>query len=219
MQPYFLPYIGYWQLINESDKFVILDDVNFIKRGWISRNKINVNGIEQFITIPVINGSINSLINDLHLQNTSTWLPKLNRKIEYNFNKEQYFDNVFKLFNSIVDYKDLNLSNFLENSIRLVCEYLNINTKIYRSSQVSPVKDNRGALRIIEICKSLGAHIYINPIGGQSLYSKTLFSENGIDLEFINTKLHDKFLNSILQTMMFSNPCTFQTILKEFEIS
>jgi hypothetical protein len=90
MQPYFLSYIGYWQLIHAVDKFVILDDVQYITKGWINRNKIIVNGKEQWITIPMMNANKNRMINEIEIWDKSQWFPKFNKLISYNFSKSLF---------------------------------------------------------------------------------------------------------------------------------
>ena len=112
MQPYFLPYIGYWQLINTVDKFVILDDVQYITRGWINRNKICINDKEQWITIPLKDASKNKLINEIQICPTEQWIPKLQRTTTYNFRNSPNFEEGYKLFNKILSCKINDLTSF-----------------------------------------------------------------------------------------------------------
>ena len=103
MQPYFLPYIGYWQLINAVDKFVILDDVQYITKGWVNRNKIIVNGKENWITIPLKNANRNRMINEIEICDKSLWLPKFERSIKYNFKNSIFFKEIYELIDCILN--------------------------------------------------------------------------------------------------------------------
>ena len=112
MQPYFLPYIGYWQLINAVDKFVILDDVQYITKGWINRNKIYINGNDQWFTIPLECASRNKLINEIKILPHSEWFPKLSRTINYNYKNDKHYKEFYPLLEDILLYND-----FLKSSL------------------------------------------------------------------------------------------------------
>lgn len=164
MQPYFLPYIGYFQLIKAVDKYVIYDDVNYIKKGWINRNNILCNGQAHLFSISLRGASQNKLINEIEISDDFS---KFRKMIELSYRKAPYFEEVFKLLNSIIDYPNKNLSLFLANSIKEICKYLSIDTEIIFSSEIEKNNDLKGQEKILEICKILQAKTYINAIGGQ----------------------------------------------------
>lgn len=224
MQPYFLPYIGYWQLINAVDKYVIYDDVNFINRGWINRNRILFNGKDKMITLSLRESSQNKLIKEIELVNNEKEKIKLLKTISQSYQKAPFYNLVYPLIEEILNFKELNLGKFLENSIKKIAEYLEINTIILISSEIE--KDNalKGKDKILDICKRLGATKYYNAIGGQELYSYEEFKKNGIELNFLkaNEISYIQYKNSfipnlsILDVMMFNSKDEIKNILENY---
>ena len=188
MQPYFMPYIGYWQLMAAVDKYVIYDDVNFIKKGWINRNNILVNGAKQLFTISLEGVSQNKLINEILIADDFV---KLRKTISMAYSKAPYYKETMELLDIIFAYDSKNLAKFLENSIRLVAKYLGIKTEILLSSNIEKDNSLKGQDKILDICKCLNADVYYNAIGGQELYDKEKFKVNGIDLYFVQSELTD----------------------------
>ena len=155
MQPYFFPYIGYFQLINAVDKFVFYDDVNYINKGWINRNNIIVNGHAKFINIPLKKASQNKLIKDVFVVNSKDLL-KILKTIEYSYKKAPFFKEVFNLITDLfLDINnDTSISDFNIKSTKQICEFLNINTIFFVSSNCCPAKQKmEKAERLINICK------------------------------------------------------------------
>lgn len=185
MQPYFFPYIGYWQLIDAADVFVIYDDVNYIKGGWINRNRILINGEPRYITISLDNASSNKLINQTSLCTEMASKTKILKTLREYYARAPYFVQTYNLVEELVLYPNNNLAEYLQNIILRVCEYLGIMTKIEVSSRIDKNDRLRGREKVIEICKKLGADEYINSIGGIDLYSKDYFYDNGIRLGFL----------------------------------
>jgi hypothetical protein len=226
MQPYFFPYIGYWQLINAVDKFVIYDDVNFIKSGWINRNTILINGKKSYINLMLSKASPNKLINELELLDDLKNKKQVLKTIELNYKKTPYFNLVFPIVESIMMQKEKQLSKYLEHSIRLICKYLEIDTKIIMSSEIIKNDKLTGQDKIIDICKRLSANQYINSIGGRKLYSHESFELNGLSLFFLEPKeiyysqYDDAFVPnlSIIDVMMFNDKKKVKVMLEEFEL-
>jgi hypothetical protein len=187
MQPYFFPYIGYWQLINAVDKFVILDDVNFIKQGFINRNRILSQQKIININVQVQGISSNKLILDHKLNNNQVWKRKLLNTVQQNYRKARQYDEVMPLIKEIITYNDLSLTGFLYNQIIKIKEYLNLNTEVVKTSTIYNITNKKGQERIIDICQKEKAKTYINAIGGKELYSPDEFLENGIELKFLKT--------------------------------
>lgn len=214
MQPYLFPYIGYWQLINAVDKFVILDDVNYIVRGFINRNRILLNGQPYMFSIPIKKASQNKLIMDTELYFTEEDKIKFLMTIKNAYRKAPYFHEVMPMIEKIIDNPETDLTSYIHYSIVQINQYLGINTEILLSSKIQ--KDNllKAQNRIIEICKRLQADTYINPCGGRELYSFDKFTVNGIKLFFLvpdeNMTYYqqkEKFINklSIIDVLMFNS--------------
>ena len=189
MQPYFFPYIGYFQLINAVDKFIIYDDVNYINRGWVNRNNILINGVATLIQIPLSGASQNKLINQVEILKEAKWKTKLLRTIEQNYKKAPHFTYVFDWLQNLFNKEYSNISQFNVDSIKAVCTYLGLNTQIIESSSYYHNEHLKGQNRILDICAKENANHYINPIGGTNLYDNELFNEKGIVLNFIKPSI------------------------------
>lgn len=213
MQPYFLPYIGYWQLLNVVDKYIIYDDVNYIKNGWINRNKILCGNNSQWLTMKLDKASSNKLINEIEIIKDEINIKKMLKTIEQVYKKAPYFNEVYKILQEILMFQETNLAKFLENSIRVICKYLEIETEIILSSSLEKNNNLKAEEKVIEICKILQATEYYNAIGGQQLYSYQNFNFNKIKLKFLKTEeirykqFKNEFINnlSIVDIMMFNS--------------
>ena len=226
MQPYFLPYIGYWQLLNAVDKYVIYDDVNYIKRGWINRNKILINKEAKYFNVKLNGASQNKLINEVEVSLDEVYQKKLLKTVEENYKKASFFTEVFPLIQRIVENKETNLAKYLEYSIREICSYLDIKTELLISSNLEKNNFLKGKDKVIEICKKLGGSEYYNAIGGQELYSFEEFKSNGIELKFLKTEEinYQQFSNefvpylSILDVMMFNSKEKVKEFLNNYSL-
>ena len=213
MQPYFIPYIGYWQLMNAVDKYVVYDDVNFIKSGWINRNRILVNGEPKYFNIPMIGASSFKLINEVGVNCDSKLVDKNLRAIEGAYKKAPYYGVIYPLIEKIVTYKCENIAEFVFHSFRVICDYLNIETELIVSSTLEKDNELRAQEKVLAICEFLGADEYYNATGGQELYSFEDFKQRGIKLKFLKTdsieykQFDNEFQSnlSILDVMMFNS--------------
>lgn len=185
MQPYFFPYIGYWQLLNAVDRFVIYDDVSFIKRGWVNRNRILINDKPSYITVPLSHASQNKRICDLSLQTSPDWRRKLIRSIENTYRRSPYFSVIFSEIDKQLEYPAANLADFLAFHLGAMATLLGINTEFVTTSRCYENSELTGQDRILDICKSEGAKSYLNLQGGQTLYDSESFDDVNIDLRFI----------------------------------
>lgn len=189
MQPYFLPYIGYYQLINSVDKFVFYDDVSFIKQGWINRNKIKVNGKEYFFTVPLKNSSSNNTIckTELDIKNLERWKIKFLKTINQSYGKAPYYSTIIPMLEEFIRSFE-SIAEMSVYSNKRIAEYIGINTEFYTSSRdFRQHNDKKGKDRVISIVKSLGSATYINASGGQALYDRRDFITQGIELKFLST--------------------------------
>lgn len=223
MQPYLFPYIGYWQLINAVDTFVIFDDVNFIKKGYINRNSIMVGGKSQQFTLELVGASQNKLINEIEVGNNSK---KLLKTIEISYKKAQYFEAVFPIIVDILNQEEKNLSKFIGYSLEKLSDYLEIDTKFIYSSDIKKDNTLKAQDKILDICKKLNATNYINAIGGKELYDKEKFQSENIKLNFLETKAteYKQFKNefisylSIVDVLMFNSIDEVKNMLNKFNL-
>ncbi len=188
MQPYFFPYIGYFQLINLCDKFVIYDDIQFTKRGWINRNRILVNGEPRAFSLPLRKGSDYLDIRERLVSNEFNPAKLLNQLREA-YRLAPYWGKHEEQIGEVLRFPDRNLFNFLANSLAEICACLQIETPLIVSSTLDIDPSLRGAERVIATCQALGGTEYVNPIGGVGIYSKTLFEANGLELSFLQARL------------------------------
>ena len=181
MQPYFFPYIGYFQLIDVVDTYVNLDHVSFMKRSYMVRNTLK-NDVR--VTIPVSNGSQNKNCVDVFVNFDDKWFSKLLKKVENLYSKSKNYSEIMdKFIVPLNDYNKLSISQFNLNSIKNVCDYLDIETNIIDSSvNMTELKKADG---LIDISKKLKHDSYVNAIGGQQLYQKDYFKSKDIELSFI----------------------------------
>ena len=188
MQPYFFPYLGYWQLIHAVDKFVIYDDVTYIKNGWINRNRILINNAPAYFTIPLYQASSYKRIGDTSLNLTLNWRDKLLKTIENTYRKSPFFAEVFPVIEKIILFNTQNLADFLINQLLELSVFMEIKTKFVLTSRKYENQFLSGQERVIDICKQEETDIYLNAIGGQTLYDSKTFNEAGIELQFIEMK-------------------------------
>ena len=184
MQPYFFPYIGYWQLISVVDTFVIYDDVNYIKQGYVNRNSLLINGAKAFYALELNGASSFKLINEIQVGRN---IPKLIKTLEQNYKKAPYFMDVFPVVSDIINFQENNLGKYLGNSIFKISSLLDLKPKFIYSSDIEKNNTLKGKDKVLAICEILKATKYLNAIGGQQLYCKDEFMTNGIELNFIKT--------------------------------
>lgn len=226
MQPYVLPYIGYFQLINAVDTFVFLDDVTYINKGWINRNFTQNKGVKNLFTIPLVNASQNELIKNIQVLKDDKWKRKFFTSIEHAYKKCPYYDERILLLNEIFDFDEISIGDLAKKSILSIVKELNLKTKIVDSSSVFDNQDLKGESRIINIVEQTKGTHYINPIGGQELYNKESFLEKNILLNFINSgsisykQPGDVFIPnlSIIDVLMNNNNENIQVFLNEYTL-
>ncbi|WP_028663609.1 WbqC family protein [Runella zeae] len=226
MQPYFMPYIGYLQLMNAVDKFVVYDDVNYINKGWINRNRILVNGQAYLFTIPLQDASQNKLINEIVLSKDPKWRGKFLKTLEQAYKKAPFYFSAFAVTEKIINLDAEKVSDWICSSLWVLRDYLGMQVKIVPSSSIYQNTHLKAQERILDICKQENASHYINPIGGTELYDKNIFEQADIQLSFIKSKSieYPQFKNefvpwlSIIDIMMFNDVTTIQGFLNEYEL-
>lgn len=223
MQPYIFPYIGYYQLVNSVDGFVFYDDVNFIKRGYVNRNNILTNGQAHRFTIPVPGGSQNKKINE---HSFDFDVSKILRTIEQSYKKARFYDVVYPIIESVLTDKNRKVENICSNSIKKVFDFLEIEKKFFYSSDITASRRGNAADKLINICRSLDAKVYINSVGGLDLYDKSYFQKQGVELKFIRTLDHaynqslPNFVPnlSMIDVMMWNDKDKIKSLLQCYEL-
>lgn len=225
MQPYFLPYIGYWQLLSAVDALVVYDNIQYTKKGWINRNRFLVNGRISLFTIPL---SKDSDFLDIHQRSLAIDFrrDKLIRQLEGAYRKAPYFRESLPLIAGIINAEHQNLFDYIFNSLRVISAYLGITTPLIVSSTVVIDHSLRAEHKVLALCKALGADRYLNAIGGQELYDKPDFAAQGVELGFVRTKpiVYPQFANafvsnlSIVDVLMFNHPDAVRAMLSEYDL-
>jgi hypothetical protein len=211
MQPYFLPYIGYYQLIKAVDQFIVYDNIQYTKKGWINRNRILQNGKDVLFSVPLKKDSDYLDVKDREIS-ADFKKDKLLNQIREAYRRAPHFEQVFPLIENVVEYNSTNLFRFIHNSIVRTCVYLSIGTEIIISSSVPIDHSLKNQDKVLALCEAVGATTYVNASGGMELYSRETFREKGIDLKFIRSKPfeYQQFDNefvpwlSIIDVMMFN---------------
>jgi hypothetical protein len=226
MQPYFFPYIGYWQLIHAVDRFVIYDDVNYIKGGWINRNRFLSNGEPAFITVPLYQSSSFKRICDISLQPSPVWRDKLVKMVETTYRRAPCFAEVFSVIESVIRHETNNLSDYLVHQLQTLVAFMGIQTEFVMTSRCYENNDLSGQERVLDICKREGATTYINQPGGQALYNRGTFTQCGLDLKFLIPSameykqfgsLHVPWL-SIIDVLMFNGIAGTKKLLENYAV-
>jgi len=220
MQPYFFPYIGYFQLINEVDIYVNLDHVSFMKRSYMVRNSLRDN---TQINIPVSNGSQNKICTEVNVLLTNNWFDNFEKKLYHLYKKEPNYtlileNIIYPWKNSILNSNsEVSISEFNFFSIKHICKYLDITCEFHSSGGITEKKKNEG---LQEITKHFKSNHYINAIGGQKLYTKEDFLNNGIKLEFIKMgeTTFDNPYSSILDLMIRYSKEEIKTQLNNYTL-
>ncbi|MFV0590522.1 MAG: WbqC family protein [Draconibacterium sp.] len=227
MQPYFFPYIGYWQLMNAVDKFVVYDDIQFTKKGWIHRNRFLQNGKDAMFSLSLKKDSDYLDIRQRFLaENNKKNVDKILRQFENTYSKAQNYPQVMEVIQASFLYSDDNLFGYIMHSLLNIKEYLGISTPLIVSSTLDYNSTLKSQDKVLDICAVLSAESYYNPIGGTELYRKSDFQDKGIDLHFLQSGdiIYDQFKNefvpnlSIIDVLMFNSVDKVKKLLNNFTL-
>lgn len=227
MQPYFFPYIGYFQMMNTADEFVIYDNIQFTKKGWINRNRILAKNTDSTISLNIKKDS--DYLNIIDRELADIWISeriKMLNKIKASYRKAPYFDDVFLLLERCLMHEENNLFNFLRHTLVQTKNFLGIDTPFITSSSIKIDHKLKAEKKVIAICKERRSSYYVNPIGGLDLYNKEDFKNEGINLHFLKTstieynQFDNKFISnlSIIDILMFNSKESIQKKLKSFTL-
>ena len=221
MQPYLFPYIGYFQLLSQVDRFVFYDDVNFIKNGWINRNRLGLNGTPKYFTVPLNNASSFQKICDVAITSTGAWRRKLGESIRHAYSRAPHFAEVSTLVQRVFDTDTCHIGQLAKSSVRQVADYLDLSTEFVDSSAIYGNAGLHGAERVLDICQLEQASDYYNVPGGRALYESAAFTKHGVRLHFVEplpfkyAQNGSEFLPSlsIIDVLMYNEPSRARGLL------
>lgn len=230
MQPYLFPYIGYFQLLHAVDRFVVYDDVAFIKQGWINRNRILINGQPSYFTVPVKHASSFTLTRDTVIDDDrqhERWSEKMLKTFENAYRRAPEFARVFPVVESVFTRPTNRIAELAVASIKSVAALLDIRTEWVESSTQYDNAHLKGEHRVLAICKAECATDYVNLPGGRELYAREHFEAAGICLRFIESRpiQYSQFAPafvpslSIVDVLMFNPLDTVRTFLDACEVA
>lgn len=228
MQPYFLPYLGYFQLMAAADKFVLLDNVNFIKKGWINRNQLLLNAAPHMFTLPLQSASQNKFICDTLIMRDRQWIATLKKTIHHAYGKAPHYAATTQMLFPLLESDEISLNVFLADMLIAVARYVEIDTEIIRTARHFNCDGAVGQERIIRICKQCGGDHYVNAIGGMDLYDRHRFRDEDIELSFLASRVEPYPQGSpgsglfvpnlsILDVLMFNAPEQIVPMLKQVD--
>jgi WbqC-like protein len=225
MQPYFLPYIGYWQLLAAVDRFVVYDNIQYTKKGWINRNRFLRNGADAVFTVPLKKGSDSLTVAARFVADDFDPAALLN-PLASAYRKAPFFTTAFPLVEAIVTAAPRNLFEYLLHGLVTTAAFLEIRTPVVVSSAVAIDHGLKAERKVLALCQALGAKRYVNAIGGRELYSVAAFAEQGIDLKFIQSRpisyrqYDDTFVPglSIVDVLMFNSKDAVRAMLGAYDL-
>ncbi len=228
MQPYFLPYLGYFNLLFHSDIFVLYNDINYIERGWINRNKIIKKDGFNLFTIPLRKASATKLISDIYISDEQKWRSKLLKTIEITYVKAPYFNSTYNLVEKIVLKKIYKLDEFIKNSITEILNFIELEKGIIFSSDFDYDRNTNKENKLVSITRNLQANTLVFPPGSRDLYSETFFIKKDINTEVIipNLSKYKQFKKneftpglSIVDVLMFNDIEEVKKLFNDYKIS
>jgi hypothetical protein len=226
MQPYLFPYLGYFQLMHSVDRFVLFDDVAFIKRGWINRNRILLDGDDYLFTIPLEGASQNRRICDIETVGDMKWKSRLLKTVERAYRGAPHFDSTFALMEATFATGERNIARLIAHSVDLIARHIGLCVRLVATSQSYENSRLKGQDRILDICMQERATAYHNAIGGQELYDHGRFAWEGIELRFIRPHLREyahkaaTFIPglSIIDVLMWNDVSTVRAMASEYDV-
>lgn len=231
MQPYLFPYLGYFQLIRNVDKWVVFDDVQYISKGWVNRNRILHPGNEkdwQYITVPISKHSRTSAIKDIEINNNIEWRNKMMGQLTSYKKKSPHYKFVSEFVLDVISYSSSNLSDFIVNALAEVCKLLNIDFdyEVFSHMDIEICDIEHPGQWAVEISSALGATEYVNPAGGYQIFNENEFFDKNITLEFLKPKLSSYVQRqgfftpglSIIDVLMWNDLNGVKDFLEDYEI-
>lgn len=226
MQPYFFPYLGYYSLIKKTDKFVLFDPVQFIRHGWIERNRILKPGPGwQYVAVPLEKKSLSTLIRDVEIKQTEDWRNKLLRQLDHYKKRSPFYRQAMPVIEEALAIETNSITHLNQNILRKTCAYLDIALDVSVFSEMDLAIDEvtHPGEWALHISKAMKADEYVNPTGGVELFRREQFDSAGIGLSFLGNNLtpysqrRDEFENglSIIDVMMFNDVAAINKLIDD----
>jgi len=230
MQPYLFPYLGYFQLMSAVDRFVVYDDVAFIKQGWINRNRILINGQPSYFTVPVKHASSFALIQDTLVDDdpqNARWVEKTLKTIDIAYRRAPEFARVFPKIEAVLTSPTRRVADLATASIKAMMQLLDLRAEWVESSARYGNAHLKGEDRVLAICRAQGATDYVNVAGGRELYSRERFAAEGIGLHFVQSRpveyrqFQDPFVPwlSMIDVLMFNTQAAARELVAQYDLS
>ena len=231
MQPYFFPYLGYFSLIKNTDKWVVFDTPQYINKGWVNRNRVLSPSKEGFsyITVPVVKHSRDIRIKDVLIDHSRDWKAKIMGQMDYYRKHAPHYMETKEILDELFRRDIDGISELNIAALDMVCGYLGIAFDYSVFSGNTMGIDSVGGPDewSLEISKKMGASIYVNPPGGRSFFNKEKFDKAGIGLRFLTQRLSIyntypyNFVPglSIIDVMMFNSPTDINNMLEDYELA
>jgi len=228
MQPYFFPYLGYFALIKHTDHFVLFDTPQFIRHGWIERNRIlNSKDGWQYIKVPLVKHERSTNIKDIKIRNDENWWGKIFAQLTHYKKKAPFYKDIIEVLKTISAYQTDSITKLNAYSLKTICDYLNISFaySIFSEMNLNIDEVNEPDEWALEISKALGATAYYNPPGGKKFFDKDKYEKQNIELKFLDIKLNEYDQKrtsfepglSIIDVMMFNSKNTINEMLCDYE--
>ena len=229
MQPYFFPYLGYFALIANTDKFVFFDTPQYEARGWMNRNRIiNLKEGFTYITVPIKKTSQQTAIKDIMIAEPDSWADRMMNQLGIYRKRAPHYADVMELLHDITAERFEHLSRLCIVSTQKVCEYIGIKLDSCIFSEMNLDvgvihEPDEWALRTAQL---MGYDTYVNPPGGIDIFSDEKYRQAGIGLQFLQINLR-KYIQrigrfepglSIIDVMMFCSPEEIRDMLKDYKI-
>ena len=224
MQPYFFPYLGYFDLINYSDRWIIFDTVQYIRHGWINRNRIlKPDGDWQYVTVPLKKHGREILIKDVEISANKDWKTRMLAQLQHYKKKAPYFCETYQLVVECLAVNERSISKLNAAILEKICQHLNISFEWEYFSRMNLEMESMKEPGDWAFCISdkLGAKEYVNPSGGATIFDSSKFNEHGIKLTIRNMPAlayecrgYDYIPNlSIIDVLMWNTPNTVKEYL------
>ena len=229
MQPYFFPYLGYFSLIKHSDRFVLLDVVQFIRHGWIERNRIlKLAEGWQYIQVPLVKHARETPINEVRIRVDDPWQDRILRQLQHYKKRAPYYKEVISFLQKAFSYKSDNIADLDAHLLGDTCQYIGIPFKreVFSEMRLAIEPVTAPDEWALNICRALAADTYINPPGGIEFFDRNKYAQAGIMLQFlkVNLKPYNQRRGSfeeglsILDVMMFNTPQEIHSMLNDFHV-
>lgn len=230
MQPYFFPYVGYFSLIEATDTWVVFDSVQFIRHGWIERNRIiNSNNTLSYIKVPLIKHSREAKINEVLINNSEDWKNKIIEQLTCYKKRAPHYYKVISFLKEALHDDFSSIAELNTHLLKLTCNFIGLDFNYQVFSKMETLLESKiqhAGQWALEIAKSLNANTYINPVGGKEIFHRDEFESNNIELHFLRNNLQHyeqkvgQFFEglSIIDVLMYNSPSETLTLIKDYKL-